>query len=515
MTTTTVTSQVNGLAKSMIVEPTDLTGDERLDTASLEDESQEDDNGKGKKKQADILVELAMPRAEFFTGNDGQHYAIVKVGEHKECYRLSTMGFSDWLTSIYYTEYRSVPGSQAKADTRALFGYLASKSTQEVFVRSAHSNGKIYIDRCTPEWDAIEVDGNGMRIVDNPPVNFIRTRSMLPLPIPVECTDTYLLRKYINIEDEDWPLVAAWIIASMSPIGPKTILVLISQAGSGKSTQLRVVKRIIDPAVAELRGKIGEERDLYIAANNSWLLAFDNISYLSNDTSDALCRISTGGGFTKRQLHSDGEEYIIDVMRPMIVNGIGDIMQRQDLVDRSIIISTPVLPENKRIDEKEFWASFEKDRPAILGAFLNALSVGLRNLPSVKLTSLPRMADFAKLAVAAEPAYIQPGQNFLDTYNENRELASEVIVESSVLADVIKEFMQAQGAWSGSPKELFDKLENTASEQQRNDKSWPKSAARMKSPLERLAPALRGQNIDIQHKRSNGKRSWTIERIDK
>src|ERR1017187_10138958 len=67
-----------------------------------------------------------------------------------------------------------------------------------------------------------------------------------------------------------------------------------------------------------------EERDLLIAANNSWIVAYDNLSGTSQWLSDALCRLSTGGGFSTRELHSDNEEILFEATRPVILNGIDD-----------------------------------------------------------------------------------------------------------------------------------------------------------------------------------------------
>jgi hypothetical protein len=59
-----------------------------------------------------------------------------------------------------------------------------------------------------------------------------------------------------------------------------------------------------------------------IAANNSHVLAFDNLSGVSADVADALCRLSTGGGFATRALYSDDEERIFDGQRPVMMASI-------------------------------------------------------------------------------------------------------------------------------------------------------------------------------------------------
>src|SRR5262249_54107928 len=147
-----------------------------------------------------------------------------------------------------------------------------------------------------------------------------------------------------------------------------------------------------------------DERDLMIAAKNAWLMCFDNLSHLPTWISDALARLATGGGYATRELYSDAEEVIIDVQRPTILNGIEDIVTRADLLDRTLILELPTIDEKRRRPEQEFWSAFESTRPFLLGALLDAVSMALRRLPNVKCEQLPRLADFALWATAAEPA---------------------------------------------------------------------------------------------------------------
>ena len=56
------------------------------------------------------------------------------------------------------------------------------------------------------------------------------------------------------------------------------------------------------PNTAPLRALPREDRDLFIAASNGHVLAFDNVSGLPAWISDTLCRLATGGGFAVRQL---------------------------------------------------------------------------------------------------------------------------------------------------------------------------------------------------------------------
>ena len=134
------------------------------------------------------------------------------------------------------------------------------------------------------------------------------------------------------------------------------------------------------------------------------VLSYDNISSIPGWLSDALCVLATGGAFTARTLYSDGEETILKAVRPVIVNGIPDLLARPDLAERALTVTLYRIAPHKRTPEKVFWARYERARPRLLGALLTALAEGLRNLDDTQLEHAPRLADFARLIVAAERA---------------------------------------------------------------------------------------------------------------
>jgi hypothetical protein len=465
----------------------------------------------GKGKQADKLLELIREKARFFTGNDGDLYASVKMNGHTECYRLNSTPFNNYLSNLFYSEYNTVIGAQARADAKAVMGFWCAERIEPVYVRVAGHGGKIYLDRGTPDWSAIEIDATGWRIVANPPVNFRRTSAMGELPMPVVSDDASQLALFLNVDEEQWPLLVAFIIGCMYPQGPYPVLILTGEQGSAKSTTLRVIKRLVDPSAAELRRQPEDIRDLMIAASNTWLITYDNVSYLKDDVADTMCVIATGGGFSRKANYTDGDEYIINVMRPQAINGIGDFATRGDLLDRAIIITPPVIPEHRREDEKSFWGRFDQVRGELLGALLHCVSMGLRNLDATALTAKPRMADFARFAVAAEPAYNADGETpFIDLYLENREQNTASILETSPLARVLWELVKQDGRWIGSSSRLFADITAKAKDADRRSPGWPTAENKLKSPLMRLAPALRKPGIDVQYRRSKKGGQWEI-----
>src|SRR5215470_5157569 len=99
---------------------------------------------------------------------------------------------------------------------------------------------------------------------------------------------------------------------------------------------------------APLRSLSREERELMIAANNGYLLAFDNVSGLPIWLSDALCRLASGGSFAVRQLYTDDEEVLFEAARPILLNGIEEVVSHPDLGDRAIFLTC--LPLETRND---------------------------------------------------------------------------------------------------------------------------------------------------------------------
>lgn len=157
----------------------------------------------------------------------------------------------------------------------------------------------------------------------------------------------------VSLESRDWKLIVAWLLQALRGTGPYPVLVLNGGQGSGKSTAAKMLRALLDPNLSPLRSLSRDERDLFIAAINGWALAFDNISGLSQWISDALCKLATGGGLSVRELYSDADETLLDALRPVVLNGITDFVDKQDLVDRALQVYLPSIPKTERKLEKE------------------------------------------------------------------------------------------------------------------------------------------------------------------
>ena len=157
------------------------------------------------------------------------------------------------------------------------------------------------------------------------------------------------LRDFINVKsDEHFSLIIAWLLATLREHGPYPVLTVIGEQGSAKSTLIELLRLLIDPNVANLRAPPREDRDLFISAGNSHVLAYDNLSGLPPWLSDGLARISTGAAFASRTLYTDQEEVLVRAEKPIALNGITDIVSRADLADRCIFVTADRILEKDR-----------------------------------------------------------------------------------------------------------------------------------------------------------------------
>jgi hypothetical protein len=226
--------------------------------------------------------------------------------------------------------------------------------------------------------------------------------------------------------------------------------------------------------------------------------------------SDAICRLATGGGFSTRELYSDSDEILFNVMRPVIINGIEEIISRGDLLDRTIILSLPRIEKKKRRKEKEFWAKFEEAKPRILGALYDAVSGVLRELPSTVVEEPPRMADYAYIGTAAEKVFgLEPG-SFMRAYDELKQGANDLVLEAEPVAQVTCAFIREQGEWSGKASDLLKELNSKADEKTQRLKSWPTDGSKLSNVLRRLAPNLVPVGVFVDFQRVGHKRTRTI-----
>jgi hypothetical protein len=499
-----------------------LAGDEEID-----DHGAEPAAGKaGKPTQAQQLVAFAVEaegktadgeaaEAELFHTAKQEPYARVVVDDHLETWPLRSKTFRRYLGLLFYRAAGKPPGSQAVQEAIELLAAIAlfDRPERRVFTRVAEVDGAIWLDLANPEWEAVKVTAAGWRVLTNPPVAFRRPAGMAPLPQPQPGGKLAELRDFLNVAEGDWPLLVAFLVAMVRPRGPYPVLNLLGGQGSAKTTTARVLRDLVDPNAVGLRGEPRNLRDLAIAGTNNHVAGFDNLSSLPAWLSDGLCRLATGGGFATRELYTDDAEALFDFQKPVLVTGIEELAVRGDLLDRSLLVYLPPVGEEDRRAEEELWAAYDRARPRLLGALLDASAVALRRLPEVRLDRLPRMADFTRWAVAAAPGLGIDPDDFLAAYRDNRQGANELALEASPVAREVRALVEDDGAWSGTATELLAALNRRVAAEARPARGWPGTPRALSNALRRVQPNLRQVGVVVRFRREADARRIELETV--
>ena len=454
--------------------------------------------------QATAVVELAA-ETELWCAPDGAAFATIEFENRREHWPVRSGALAQWLAGRHFEAHAEAPRAAAISDALAVLEGRARsrRGEHQVFTRVAGHEGRMYLDLGDEGWRAVEIGPGGWSVVTRPPVRFRRGKAMLALPEPVRGKSLSLLRRFINVCDDDWPLVASWLVAALRPTGPYPILFLHGEQGSGKSTQARVLRALVDPNSAPLRALPNDVRDLAVRADKSWVIALDNVSRLPGWLSDALCRLSTGGGLATRSRRANEEETIFEAQRPVLVNGIEDLASRSDLLDRALVVHLPSIPRGRRRSEADFWREFNHCRPWLVGALVGAAATALARLPLMRQANLPRLADFAQWGAAAEPALGCAAGFFNRIYFHHRQGLDLFALESSPIAVPVRMLVDA-GPWRGTASDLLEALNRDCNSRigERRSPDWPKSPCKLANALRRLAPNLRTCGLLIEFMRA-------------
>ncbi len=462
-----------------------------------------------------VLASLASG-ARMFRANDGRFFAQVPVGDRFEVYGLRSAAFRDWLIDGYLASQSEPPSPGA---IRGAVGMLEARARfigdiPEVFIRTGRNgndDGSAYfLDLGDRSGKAIAISDRGWFKVDRPDVHFRRPAGHQSLPMPSRGGSIELLRPYVNLTEADFRLMVVWLTAVLRPVGPYPILVLNGEQGAAKSTLVKVLRLLIDPHTCIALNPPTSTLNLMATAVNGWLLAYDNISDVPRWLSDALCQLVFGGAVSGRALFTNDDRSFIYAQRPVLLSGIGDFVRWADLKDRCVFMRLPPIPPTHCRGEDEFWNAFQADRPAILGAVLDAMVGGLRELPSVHLAELPRMADYAIWGEAVGRGLGWEPGTFLSTYTDNRKEATLTDLLDSPLGNVLLKVARLITRMSGTPTKLHSQLTEIVGKKVAASSDWPKTSEKLGCELRRLAPQLRMHGMSVSFERRNDGRIITL-----
>lgn len=446
------------------------------------------------------LIELAQQTCTLGHDPNGRSWAIMHLGGVRQVWYVDDRGCKEWLRAIFFEATGRGVSDQVLSSVVATLGAVGSFNgdMHEVHIRCAKHNGAYVLDLCNSSWQVVLITERGWQVQDESVVLFTRTQNMRALPTPEAGGDVEVLWKYANVAPHHRILVLAWLLESLRPDTPFPILEISGEQGAAKSSTQRWMRDLIDPNKVALRGRPKAMEEIYIASSNSWMVSFENLSHLSPEQQDALCTVSTGGGYATRQYYTNGDEFAVETKRPVMLNGIHPVATQPDLIERLISIEAPTIAPENRQDEQRLAADWQRDYPAIFSGLLDLFVQTLNRLPSVQLERKYRMADFQKLGEAMAQSMGHPAGYFSELYGQVVSDGIDRGLESYGVANALQVFLGdiSSGVWEGTMLELKGALDSMYMVEK---SAWPKSPRGLSAQLKRLAPGLRKRGILIEH----------------
>ena len=439
--------------------------------------------------------------------DSGKYYAKVRINDHYELLDLDSKDAISWLKSSYYSQAQEFYGDEVYQNVLSLIKSTARFNERiqptQVNKRIASDDTACYIDLATPDFKLVKISADELKIVnhgDNTPY-FTRSKNQSRIPEPTFYTESNPLERFLKlVRMENDSIFPIHLIASFLSHIPTPIFFISGQEGSAKTTRSSLIKKVIDPSGENIRDQVGSfgrnADDWSVTFANNYLIGFDNVSHITEDQSDKLCKAVTGDNYPKRVNYTDAEEIVLKYQRKIILSGIGLSIEHSDLVRRIIHYSTSGISNQQRITLGNIINEYKSIQTELLGFICNTLQQAYRLYPQVskEITELPDMADFAVWGECISQALGNEPKKFLADYESRRESTNEILNEGNCIISFLEnmfsgtdstEIVNQSGYW-------FGKLEQFATENGYDKKSrnYPKSSNKLRSWIERSKSLL-------------------------
>jgi hypothetical protein len=432
---------------------------------------------------------------ELFHDPSGRAYVTTTIRGIRETLLLSDgrykaklrLAFTARTGKLLYPDTLNLVLSQLEAVA------LLERPEYHASIRVAEHDGRVYVDLADRERQIVEISKDGWRVVQDAPVRFVRPFGLLPLPLPERGGTLDELRRFVNVPDDEIPLLLAFAVACFHPTGPYALLQIVGEQGSAKSSLMRLIHDFTDPQLATGNTLPRDERDLLVSAQQRWLLSFDNVDDLNRKLSSLLCMVVTGAASANRKLFTDADQVILRAKRPVVITSIGNVVTASDLLDRTLTLTLPPIPPENRKSEFAIAQELRRDgvRGRIFGYILDGVSAALAGHASIERDDMPRLADLFSWATAAEAGLGVPTGSAIAAFRQQQAEESALATESEFAKSVIR---LCKTGWSGTANDLADAVSSELGAQQ------------ISNSLREIAPDLRRAGHTIDFVKSNGKK---------
>lgn len=469
--------------------------------------------------------------------------ALEYAEDNFEC-RVTSGGGEAWTNfnkpGIYFSSRNDV---MARIQLNAVPGVKTPKDTAEnittIIAAQAHDDYEDgYIDdvsprpRIFPTKEATYIDtfspGSGTIVVSrfgveyNVPYDnelqvpqFIRSGMLNRMDVDNTDDDvrgiTEMFTKHLNVPRRDWTTVLAWMILRIvSPLSALPILMVQGEPGSGKTTTATRIKELLDPSGSNVSIMPREAERLADVLYPRSVCLFDNITGVTQAQSDILAIAATGGAHEKRKLYSDGDIFIQDISRQVIMTCVDTPVLRADLRSRILFIVSESLKDNYR-STQEMYYEWQEDLPHFRAVLFRLASEVMADMHDNHYTPTARLADFSIVTQAVDSVFKKYGISVPSASSRMVE-AQEELARDSIhpIIEFIIDSLDVEV--EGTPSQILSELVSIAKERNHPINTWGSTGRWMSSRLKENASALEDAGVVVENyqEKTKGRNAYRI-----
>ena len=457
----------------------------------------------GDKDKSVALYNHIVQHYHFVSDNKGRYYAC-RSGF--KAVPVDSTEYDELLNSICVNELGMMMSSSTLTTVKdSLLPIIKTHSSPAlVGIRSVYHNG-VYYYRLN-DTTVLQIAGGNFYsgVPADAGVYFAGSRTFQNQVMPDFDSPATLLPELVkavfNVDPEEMLRYLAHLCCFFMPHISVPLLVLNGGHGTAKSTAAKMIMDLVDPSTVDVTAMPKDEQGLTALLAGKYIVGLDNIGKLSRKESDKLCIACTGGYDPQRQYYTNADLLSVPLKCNIILNGIGTLVTRPDLAERSNVIYFNRL--KKRMTDSQVWEQFNAKMPKLLGSIFNTIRLGLPMVSTVLegYTDLPRMAEFSTYGAAFIKAMGLDPIQFVKDYTASCSAFVGDCAEMDDLYLLVKAFVTDRGGFYQEPaKTLLADLNNYAEcKHKLIDKMTPSTLSRALNDAEDDLRRM-GVSVTIKH----------------
>jgi len=456
-------------------------------------------------------MEILNKKIVISQNDNTQVYACIAEKNYVLNFEMHSRRYQEFIKIRFYKSEKVLFADdvyKSACDTAASLAVF-NENTQRVqtHVRIAQLEDSIYYDLATPDRKAIKmtkekVEMTHLSLNDPVFVNSARTAPQVMPELMITGQGIPELMNLIRIIPEQQELFKVHLVCLMLESAPVPLMSFVDEMGQGKTTLSGTIKIIIDPqsdVIVDNVSKLPKNGvDRIVSFSQKYLHVFDNLSHITPEESDDVCRAVTGSSNEKRKLFSDEDLIVATYKRKFVLNGIGLSVDRGDFIQRTVQYKlTPLTPETM-MSNKQYNEKIQKIRPFVLADIFNLMSRSLKMYENVEEElqgKLPRMSDFAIWGECISRCIGNKPGEFLKSYNKTMADSTNEAAENHGIVAYILERMRGVDSLTEDLTTFYAKASQWAEENYFDTKgkfsTFPKASNKLRPTFQRVNPYLK------------------------